>query len=164
MSPLSHAAMASVSPRRTAMIYCRLAQQMATQRMGTAQSPSRTSQKVRRRRLLRRLRPRSHAQCRRSRACHLASTQHRWLNCRHSAVAARVATAALIFWHPCTLFCSAGSLMRLSSMLSVQVTMATEMMRNNPGMMSMMENMVGGMSQEQLDAMVGNGLCIYMRS
>jgi hypothetical protein len=34
-----------------------------------------------------------------------------------------------------------------------QVTMATEMMRNNPGMMSMMENMVGGMSQEQLDAM-----------
>ena len=34
--------------------------------------------------------------------------------------------------------------------------MATEMMRNNPGMMSMMENMVGGMSQEQLDAMVGN--------
>lgn len=38
--------------------------------------------------------------------------------------------------------------------------MATELMRNNPGMMSMMENMVGGMSQEQLDAMVGNGLCI----
>jgi hypothetical protein len=43
---------------------------------------------------------------------------------------------------------------RSSCPLPAQITAATEMMRNNPGMMSMMENMIGGMSQEQLDAMV----------
>lgn len=35
-----------------------------------------------------------------------------------------------------------------------QTRMMNDMMKNNPGMLSMMENMIGGMSQEQLDAMV----------
>jgi hypothetical protein len=66
-----------------AMTFCRLARKMATQRMVTAQSPLRTSQTVRRRRrLLRRLQPRRHAQRRRSPACRPASTPHRWLNRR----------------------------------------------------------------------------------
>lgn len=43
----------------------------------------------------------------------------------------------------------------------VQLTMATEMMKNNPGMMSMMENMIGNMSQEQLDAMVRYQSCSH---
>lgn len=32
--------------------------------------------------------------------------------------------------------------------------MMGDMMKNNPGMLSMMENVIGSMSQEQLDAMV----------